>query len=200
MQPIKFSAITTLTLAAVWLGACAQSGPMAETNDAKAAAPEAQAATPVVAKVSPPAVKRVDPMADVPGDKPLTPLKGAVERAECATGSSDLHRLGFEARGGQITYFAYYNKWQLRTCSLELTRDAPGTKWRLTSDGATRVQTPEGRIIIRARPGGYEFEFQEVSRRGYCSAEGRMSGTISVTRTGGKSACTVNGFANTGDS
>lgn len=199
MRPIKFSAITTLMLAAVWLGACAQSGPVAE-NDAKSGAPEARAASPVVAQALPPAVKRIDPMADVSGDKPLPPLKGAVERADCATGSNDLHRIGFEARGGQVTYFTYYNKWQLRTCSLEITRDAPGTKWRLTPDGATRVQTPAGRIIIRARAGGYEFEFQDVSRRNYCSAEGRMNGTISITRAGGKRACTVNGFANSADS
>jgi hypothetical protein len=133
-------------------------------------------------------------MADVPGDKPLPPLKGAAERMDCANGIDDLHRIGFEARGGQVTYFTYYNKWRLRMCSLELTRDAPGSKWRLAPDGATRVHSPEGVIIIRTRADAYEFEFQNVARRNICGTPGQISGTIIANRGAGKRECSVRGF------
>jgi hypothetical protein len=146
----------------------------------------------------PPAVKRIDPLADVPGDKPLAPLKGAVERFDCATGTDDQHRMGMEARGGQITYFTYYNKWQLRTCSLEVARDAVGTKWRQTADGATRVQLPQGRIVIRTRNDAYEFEFQDVERRSFCGTGGLINGTFTAGRTSAKRVCSATGFANTG--
>ena len=199
MQPINLSSIAGLTLITTLIGACAQSGSMTKESDATPIQPAAQAPA-VVAAAPPPVTKKPDPMSDVPGDKPLPPAKGAVERADCATGSGDLHRIAFEVRGRQVTYFTYYNKWQLRTCSLELTLNAPGTKWRLTSDGATRVHTPDGRFVIRARSDGYDFEFQDVSRRNYCSAAGQMNGTVTFTRAGTKRGCTVSGFANAGDS
>ncbi len=200
MQQIKQGSFWTgaaLASVAALIGACAQSGPpAAEKPKVVQAAPEASQAAAVK---PPPAVRRIDPMADVAGDKPLPPLKGAAERFDCATGTSDLHRIGLEARGGQVTYFTYYNKWQLRTCSLEVTRDAAGTKWRQTSDGATRVQIPQGRVVIRARNDAYEFEFQDVERRGFCGTAGLINGTFTAGRSAAKRACSVTGFANTDD-
>jgi hypothetical protein len=154
----KSSIVANLALAfnVMLLGACAQSGPPAPADKPKVAQAQSDAEKAAVAK-PPPVVKRMDPMADVPGDKPLPPVKGALERFDCATGTSDQHRIGVEARGGQVTYFTYYNKWQLRTCSLEVTRDAAGTKWRQTSDGATRVQMPQGRVVIRTSKDAYEL-------------------------------------------
>ncbi len=186
---------TALALCAGLLGACAQSGPAPAPKPA-VAQPAPQAVQ--VARAEP-AVKRIDPMADIAGDVPLPALKGAGERIDCSTGTDDKHRLGIEARGGQVTYFAYYNKWQLRTCSLEFARNAPGTKWRQTPDGATRVHTPQGRFVIRAVANAYELEFQDVSRRSFCSSGGWMNGTMTIGRGARNRACSTTGFANTGN-
>lgn len=182
---------TGLALCAGLLGACAQSGPVQEAKP-KVVVPAPQAEPAVVAK---PVVKRIDPMADVAGDVALPVLKGAAERINCATGTDDKHHLGIEARGGQVTYFTYYNKWQLRTCSLEFARNAPGTKWRLAPDGATRVHTPQGRFVIRTLANAYEVEFQDVSRRGFCSTGGWMNGIMTIGRGARNRTCSTTGFA-----
>ena len=58
----------------------------------------------------------IDPMAEVKGDKPLPPGKGAIERIDCLNGEERLHaRISLEARGGQVTSFAYYSRWQAFT-------------------------------------------------------------------------------------
>jgi hypothetical protein len=180
-------------LAAAVLGACAQSGKVSAPAKIEPVQPAA-AAEDAAAKAPPVAAKRADPMADVPGDKPLPPLKGAMERIGCTSGSSDLHRVGVETRGGQVVYVAYYNKLGPRTCSLELTRDAPGSKWRLMPDGATRVHTPEGVVIIRTSAKAYELEFQNVARRTFCGTPGQIDGSIAVDRSLGKRECTVRGL------
>jgi hypothetical protein len=187
-----------VALSTMLAAGCAQQAPVTSSQDAKPA-PSAAAAQPAVAAAPPAPVKRIDPMADVAGDKPLPPVKGAAERIECASGGEDHHRVGLEARGGQVIYATYYNKWRLRTCSMELMRDAPGSKWRLTSDGATRVQTPDGVVVIRARADAYELEFQNVARRNICAAPGRIDGTIVVQRKGGKRECTVQGLESRSD-
>lgn len=72
---------------------------------------------------------RVDPMAEVPGDKALPVLQGAVERIDCTSGEEDLHaRMALEARGGQVASFAYYSKWKPRTCALDFDRTDPKVK------------------------------------------------------------------------
>jgi hypothetical protein len=78
--------------------------------------------------------------------------------------------------------------------SLELTRDAPGSKWRLMADGATRVHTPGGIVIIRTRTNAYEFEFKTVARRTICATAGQIDGIIAVDRSAGKRECAVRGF------
>lgn len=138
-------------------------------------------------------------MEEISGDKPLPPLTGAVERIDCASGGAERHRLGIEARGGQVVNFAYYNKRQLRTCSMEFTRDTPGTRWRLTPEGATRVQTPDGRFIIRTRKDAYEIEFQAVERRTFCRTPGHINGTMTISRGPGKRVCSAAGFGNAAD-
>lgn len=142
-----------------------------------------------------------DPMADVPGDRPLPPVQqGSIERIDCMSGKENVHaRIAFEARGGQVLSFAYYSKWKPRTCSLDLERDAYGTKWRLTPDGATRVHTPQGRFLIRARPDAYVFEFQRVQRRQFCGMPGEINGTMTVKRNAGKPECSVAGVLDTND-
>lgn len=202
MPRIDVSASTAYALALVvmLLGACAQGGgPAGGTAGAPATAQESAAqAESAMAEDAEEPEQKIDPMADVSGDKPLPPLQGATERIDCATGSGDHHRIGLEARGGQVTYVTYYNKWRTRTCSMELARDKAGNKWRLASDGATRVQTPHGIVLVRARPDSYIFEFQQVSRQPYCGTPGEITGTLTVSRGAARRVCTVKGFSNTG--
>ncbi|MCE9642561.1 MAG: hypothetical protein K8S22_20785 [Betaproteobacteria bacterium] len=137
----------------------------------------------------------INPMADVPGEKPLPALQGAVERYDCMTGDEDLHaRIAFEARGGQVTYFAYYSKWKPRTCALDFERNAAGTKWRLTADGATRVHTPQGRFLIRTQADAYVFEFEHVRRQRFCRMSGEINGAMTVKRRAGAPECSAVGI------
>lgn len=163
-----------------------------------APAPEPEVAPPPV--VEAPAVPRIDPMADIPGDKPLPPLAGAYERFDCMNGVDDLHaRMAFEARGGRVVNFAYYSKWKPRTCALDFSRTSPGTKWRLTPDGATRVHTPEGRFLIRTLKDAYVFEFEQVRRGRFCGMPGDINGTMTIKRGVRKPECSVSGIMDTND-
>jgi len=139
-------------------------------------------------------------MADVRGDKPLPALQGATERIDCMSGVDDLHaRMALEARGGRVAYFAYYSKWKPRTCALDFARTTPGTKWRLTPDGATRVHTPQGRFLIRTLPNAYVFEFEQVERSRYCGMPGDINGTMIIKRGAGKPECSVAGIMDAND-
>lgn len=144
---------------------------------------------------------KIDPMADVPGDKPLPVVRqGAVERIDCMSGEEDLHaRIAFEAQSGQVLSFAYYSKWKPRTCSLDFARDTDGAKWRLTPDGATRVYTPHGRFLIHTRADAYVFEFEQVQRAKFCGMSGEINGTITVKRGSGKPECSVMGVMDAND-
>ena len=188
-----FKTIATLALAALLLllGACAPRKLVTQPD--RSLPPVAERAA-----IEPPVVK-INPMADVPGDKPLPALRGAVERIDCRTGEEDLHaRIAFEARGGQLTYFAYYSKWKPRTCSLDFARNAAGTKWRLTPAGDTRVHTPQGRFLIRTRADAYVFEFEQVQRQKFCGMSGQINGSMTVKR-GGTHECTVVGIMDAND-
>ena len=147
-----------------------------------------------------PSVVEIDPMADVPGDKPLPALTGALERVDCMNGDEDLYaRIAFEARGGRVINFAYYSKWKPRTCAFDFSRTSPGTKWRLTSDGSTRVHTSQGRFLIRTTADSYVFEFEQVQRGKFCGMPGDINGTMTVTRGVGKADCSVVGIMDAND-
>ena len=190
---MDIKSISILALAAALLGACAQRKPVVQADQ-----PPPQMGQPAV-KESPPVVK-INPMADVPGDKPLPALRGATERIDCKAGNEDLHaRIAFEARGGQLTYFAYYSKWKPRTCSLAFARNVSGTKWRLTPDGATRVHTPQGRFLIRTRADAYVFEFEQVQRQKFCGMSGQINGSMTVKRGAATPVCSVVGIMDAND-
>jgi len=187
MQGIGFRNAGALVALAIVLGACAVKPPPAPP-----APPEPQV-------VAPPPVPKIDPMADVPGDKPLPLAQGAVERIDCTNGEEDLHaRMALEARGGRIESFAYYSKWKPRTCAFDFARTTPGTKWRLTPDGATRVHTPQGRFLIRTRADAYVFEFEQVQRNRFCGMPGQINGTMTIRR-GAAPQCSVAGIMDTND-
>lgn len=154
------------------------------------------------AEVTPEEVQdEIDRMADVPGDRMLPALDGESEQIDCKVGSEDLHaRMALEARGGQVAGFAYYSKWRPRTCSLDMQRADPMTKWRLTGDGATRVQTPYGSFLIRALPGAYEVEFVDVERQRFCGMDGHTNGVMTVKRRSSKPQCSVAGLLDRDDS
>jgi hypothetical protein len=193
MQQMDFRSLSALALAAILLGACAQRKPVMQPDR-----PQPQLDQRAVIEPSP--VVKINPMADVPGDKPLPALRGATERIDCRAGKEDLHaRIAFEARGGQLTYFAYYSKWKPRTCSLDFARNASGTKWRLTPDGATRVHTPQGRFLIRTRADAYVFEFEQVQRQKFCGMSGEINGSMTVKRGARTPECSVVGIMDAND-
>ena len=67
-------------------------------------------------------------------------------------------------------------------------------KWRKLTDGSTRVQTVHGQILIYPRRDGYEFRFQNVDRRKICGMEGQLNGTLTITRKGNATDCSVAGL------
>ncbi len=195
MRPIFLRWPLPIALAAL-LGACAQIGPVA---------PPEQPQQPPPPVVQPPAVEptpvpTTDPMAEEPGEAPLPSAQGAVERIDCMTGTENWQaRIAFEAHGGQVTSFAYYSKWKPRTCALDFERDAPGTKWRLTAEGDTRVHTPQGRFLIQTRPDSYVFEFEQVQRQKFCGMDGEINGTMTVKRGTPVPKCSAVGILDTND-
>ena len=149
----------------------------------------------------PPAVPKIAPMANGLREKPLPPVqKGAIERIDCLTGTPDWHaRIAFEAQDGQVLGFAYYSKWKPRTCSIDFMRNAAGSKWRMAADGAVRVDTPQGRFLIRTRAEAYVFEFEHVQRRKFCGMPGEINGTMTIKRGSGKPQCSAAGIMDTND-
>lgn len=123
-----------------------------------------------------------------------------MERIDCLSGTPDRHaRIAFEAKGGQVLGFAYYSKWKPRTCSIEFMRNTAGSKWRMAGDGAVRVETPQGRFLIRTRADAYVFEFQHVRRQKFCGMPGEINGTMTIKRGSGKPQCSVAGIMDTND-
>lgn len=208
MQVIDLKGIFLLSLIAVILSACAPRGPVVQPDQPQQqpqsqppsqSQPQPSVPEPPVVEV--PQIPRIDPMADVPGDKPLPLLQGAMERIDCMSGVEDLQaRMAFEARGGKVANFAYYSKWKPRTCAFDFSRTSPGTKWRLTPDGSTRVHTPQGRFLIRTQANAYIFEFEQVQRNRYCGMPGEINGTMTIKRGAGKPECSVRGIMDTNDS
>lgn len=143
---------------------------------------------------------RIDPMADVPGDRLPPPLQGALEHIDCTSGGENLHaRMALEARGGQLASFAYYSRWTPRTCALDFERDDPKTKWRLMPDGATRVQTPQGIFVIRTHAESYTVEFQKIPRQKFCGMLGTIDGSMTILRNTQPPACSVVGVLDAND-
>ncbi len=202
MQPSHRSVMLAAASAVLLLNACAPISPIVRPDGQPPVDTTMPGVTPQVIPEVVPARPRIDTMADVPGDKPLpvVAIKGALERIDCKDGEEDLHaRIAFEARGGRVANFAYYSKWKPRTCALDFTRTSPGTKWRLTPDGATRVHTPQGRFLIRTLADAYVFEFEQVDRARFCGMPGDINGTMTIKRSASKPECSVAGIMDAND-
>jgi hypothetical protein len=198
MSRLPTRAPLTMLLAAALLGGCAQvrtpsipSVPgLPEVSAPQPPPPDA----PQAAEITVPEPVDQDPMAVFTGDKPLPLAQGAVERIDCLSGKEDLHaRIAIEAYGGQVRGFAYYSRWRFQTCSIHLQQHDALVRWRLTEDGATRVQTPHGSFLIRADADNYSFEFLNVERMKYCGMYGSISGIMVVKRKTEPPQCTTNG-------
>jgi len=200
LQQTVFNSTAALAIATVLLGACAvlESIEQSIQTQPRTDQPAVSQSLPVP-KTDPTA--KIDPMADVPGEKPLPAVQhGAIERIDCMSGEPDWHaRIAFEAQGGQVLSFAYYSIWKPRTCSLEVKRNAAGTKWRMTSDGAVRVHTPQGRFLIRTSADAYVFEFENVRRQKFCGMPGEINGTMTIKRGSDKPVCSAAGIMDTND-
>lgn len=196
MQVFVFKNYFFLVLLVLLIGGCAVQKPVMGPDQPQTQSPSDQ---PPVTQA--PQVPRIDPMADIPGDKPLPALAGAPERIDCLSGEEDLHaRMAFEARGGRVANFAYYSKWKPRTCALDFSRTTPGTKWRLTPEGHTRVHTPQGRFLIRTTADTYVFEFEQVQRGKFCGMPGDINGTMTIKRHTAPPECAVSGIMDPHDS
>ena len=136
-----------------------------------------------------------DPMAAHRGDRALPRTLGKVERIDCRSGEDDLQaRIAFEARGDQVVNFAYYSRWSFQTCSISLDQKTWNARWRLTQDGATRVQTPYGSFLIRSDANSFRFEFLNVERMKFCGMYGRIRGELVVKRGTNPPQCEARGI------
>lgn len=123
------------------------------------------------------------------------PARPAIRREvlACFTGTEDRHaRIGVEVVNSQVTYFAYYSKWKPRTCSIEAHRDGPYSKW--VDNGSTstvRLVDEKGTLRIERKGNDYRFAFIDVDRMRYCGMDGKINGSLTVTR--GKRSCVVQG-------
>ncbi len=181
-------------LLALLLGACAVEKPLVKPPEPLVMRPPPPDL--VVPVETPEEIQEaIDRMADVPGDRMLPALSGKIEQIDCRSGVEDLHaRMALEAHGGQIASFAYYSKRRPRTCSMDMRRDDPAIKWRLTSEGTTRVQTPQGLFLIRSSSDAYEFEFLEVERQKFCGMDGSINGKMIIQRKASNPQCSVAGL------
>ena len=138
-------------------------------------------------------ITEVEPDTPSIGQELAGPLSGRRENLTCYTGTDDRHaRIGVELVNDQVAYFAYYSKSRPRTCSLEAGRGDPYSRWS-DSGGFSTVTLADrkGRLRIERDGGSYRFAFLDVDRVRYCGMQGKINGSLTVTR--GKSSCDVQG-------
>lgn len=133
------------------------------------------------------------PVAKSAGKPVAKKRSGNVERITCRTGSEDRHaRIGIEVVDRKIISFAYYSKWKPRTCSIDAARNSAYSRWEDNGNTSKVVLTDEKGILLIHRSGSaYRFVFRNVDRERYCGMEGKINGTLTVTR--GKSQCLLEG-------
>ena len=132
-------------------------------------------------------------MAKSDGKPAANARHGQVERLTCLTGSEDRHaRIGVEVLDTKVVSFAYYSKWKPRTCSLEAARKGAYSRWEDNGSSSKVVLADEkGVLLIDHKGHAYRFAFFDVDRARYCGMEGKINGTLTITR--GKSHCLLEG-------
>lgn len=167
--------------------------PPSEAEQARAAAAKAKAAE--EAKEEAKALARAQDRAvanyklnRMPKAPPST-----VEKLACISGTEDRHaRIGVELNHGKVDYFAYYSKWKPRTCSIEVKRGDAYSRWE--DHGATSNVTlieGKGAFLIDGKNGSYRFDFRNIDRGRYCGMDGKINGSLTITR--GKGSCVIKG-------
>ncbi len=159
--------------------------PLSKNETSSTAAPEADSEAAVPAKAQ---------------DQPNAPTQRGARRENltCFTGNEDRHaRIGVELVNDQVTYFAYYSKARPRTCSIEAGRRDRRSRWTDNGEHSTvtlvdqKSKHPNGKLRIDHHGDAYRFAFFDVDRVRYCGMQGKINGSLTVTR--GKSSCGVQG-------
>jgi len=118
------------------------------------------------------------------------------EQLTCFTGVQDRHaRIGVELENEQVTYLAFYSKRKPRTCSIDVGKADHQGRWE-ESAKFTKVTLIEqsGVLLISHTGNSYRFDFRDVDRMKYCGMDGKINGTLVVTR--GQGQCVVKGLMN----
>jgi len=116
---------------------------------------------------------------------------GKRERIDCMVGTEDRQaRIAIEARGGRIMNFAFYGKTKPRTCSMDVRRGDAYSSWKDTGNATVVTLVDEtGDFLIDRDNNQYRFIFRNIDRMRYCGMEGKINGSLTVSR--GKKACSV---------
>ncbi len=148
-------------------------------------------AAPAPAKVKPGAQQA--PAKKVTKQSRKRSTQGRLEKLSCALGSEDRQaRIAVELIGGRVRSFAYYSKWKPRTCSVHIVRDDAWSQWEDTGS-VTVVTLNEGKgaFLIDYSRTKVKFLFREIDRERFCGMEGKITGSLTVTR--GRDRCELEG-------
>lgn len=125
-------------------------------------------------------------------------MRGRLEKLSCKLGTEDRQaRIAVELIGGRVKSFAYYSKWKPRTCSVHIVRDDAWSQWKDTA-GVTVVTLNEnkGAFLIDYGRRAIKFLFREIDRERFCGMEGKITGSLTVTR--GRDRCDLEGVMDEG--
>ena len=116
-----------------------------------------------------------------------------IEKLACRLGTEDQHaRIAVELHDGKVQHFAYYSKWKPRTCSMDVKRDDAFSKWQDTGDTSVVTLVDDtGAILINHERNSYKFIFRDIDRMRYCGMEGKVSGSLTISRN--KAQCVLEG-------
>jgi hypothetical protein len=125
--------------------------------------------------------------------KPPGPLRGRLEKLECKLGTEDRHaRIAVELIGGRVKSLAYYSKWKPRTCSVHIVRDDAYSRWEDTGNvTVVTLNEEKGAFLIDYDRRSVKFLFREIDRERFCGMNGKITGSLTVTR--GRSQCVLEG-------
>ena len=126
----------------------------------------------------------------------LEKLSGPAEDLSCFTGVQDRHaRIGVHVVGKKVDYFAFYSKRKPRTCSIDVARENPNGLWEENGTRTKITLAEHGGVLLISRTSqSYRFDFQNVDRMKFCGMDGKINGSLIVTR--GQSKCLVSGIMN----
>ncbi len=125
-------------------------------------------------------------------------LRGRHEKLSCTLGTEDRQaRIAVELIGGRVKSFAYYSKWEPRTCSVYIVRDDAYSKWEDTgSVTLVTLNEEKGAFLIDYERRAVKFLFRDVDRERFCGMEGKITGSLTVTR--GRDRCELEGVMDEG--